>query len=251
MAASTYVGVAGVNRKMTKISVGVGGVNRECRSAWVGVSGVNRQVFTSGSPLSSKAIGSIVKIKENGVQMPFIVLSHGYPASGRTLLLRESLYDSRAWNGVSTNAYATSDIDSWLNGDYLNFIDASIRAQITAINISYTVGNRSNTVTTLSRKVFLLSYTEVGFSGSSYTNVEGSPLSYFNSASRRIGYLNGAATGWWLRSPHTGTIGRAWYVRNDGGPDGGRNVTYSYGSRPAFTLPSSILLNDNNEIIGS
>ena len=246
-----YAGVSGANRQVMKVPVGVSGANRDCRSAWAGAGSANRQIFMAGTPLSSKAIGDIVKIKENGVQTNFLVLSHGYPASGRTLLLRESLYDSRAWNGVSTNAYATSDIDSWLNGDYLNFIDASIRAQITAINISYTVGNRSNTVTTLSRKVFLLSYTEVGFSGSSYTNVEGSPLSYFNSASRRIGYLNGAATGWWLRSPHTGTIGRAWYVRNDGGPAGGRNVTDSYGWRPAFSLPSSILLNDNNEIIGS
>lgn len=47
MAASTYVGVAGVNRKLTQIPVGVGGVNRNCKAAWAGVSGVNRQVFSS------------------------------------------------------------------------------------------------------------------------------------------------------------------------------------------------------------
>ena len=77
MAASTYVGVAGVNRKVSQIPVGVGGVDRACKSAWAGVAGVNRQVFTSGSPLSSKAVGSIVKIKENGAQTDFIVLNHG------------------------------------------------------------------------------------------------------------------------------------------------------------------------------
>lgn len=245
--AATYAGVSGVNRQITKIPVGVGGVNRNCKAAWAGVAGVNRQVFASGSPLSSKAIGNIVKIKESGAQTPFIVLSHGYPASGRTLLLRENIYDNRQWKREEVNTYASSDIDSWLNSTYLSLIDASTRAQIAAVNISYTHGDDDWTVSTLSRRVFLLSHTEMGFS-EDYARVEGSPLPYFDSNLKRIGYLNGVATIFWLRSPNVKNSSFACSVRTNGIHHNDR-VTGSLGSRPAFTLPSSILLNDSNEII--
>ena len=202
--------------------------------------------------LSSKAIGSIVKIKENGTLTNFIVLQHGYPASGngRTLLLRESLYDTDAWEGNRVNAYASSDIDSWLNSTYLNLINTDIRAQIAEVSIPYTPGNGSTTVGTLSRKVFLLSYTEVGLSGNSDANVEGTALSYFNSDSKRIARLNDAATNWWLRSPNTSSSAFVWYV-DMYGSRGTNNCSALNGSRPAFTLPSSILVNDDGTITGN
>lgn len=199
--------------------------------------------------LSTKAIGSIVKIKENGTPVNFIVLQHGYPASGngRTLLLREALYNTRTFDS-GNNDYASSDIDTWLNGTYLNLIDADIRSQIAAVNIKSSTGNGTYNVRDLSRKVFLLSYTEVGFSGSSYAKVEGTALSYFNSNSKRIAYLNGAAAVWWLRSPLTGSTSSAWLVYT-GGVSYYGSVTYSYGSRPAFTLPSSLSVSDDGSVV--
>lgn len=200
--------------------------------------------------LSTKAIGSIVKIKENGTPVNFIVLQHGYPtaSNGRTLLIREALYDSRKFDS-SNNDYASSDIDAWLNGTYLNAIDADIRAQIAAVNIKSSTGNGTYNVRDLSRKVFLLSYTEIGFSGSSYAKVEGSPLSYFNSNARRIAYLNGTATYWWLRSPLTHYSDGAWRVSSDGSYYYYGDVTNSYGSRPAFTLPSSLSVSDDGSVV--
>lgn len=199
--------------------------------------------------LSTKAIGSIVKIKENGTPVNFIVLQHGYPASGngRTLLLREALYNTMAFDS-SNNDYASSDIDTWLNGTYLNLIDADIRSQIAAVNIKSSTGNGTYNVRDLSRKVFLLSYTEAGFSGSSYAKVEGTALSYFNSSSKRIAYLNGAATYWWLRSPRAYGTSSAWHVSTNG-DSGYYYVTYSYGSRPAFTLPSSLSVSDDGSVV--
>lgn len=199
--------------------------------------------------LSTKAIGSIVKIKENGTPVNFIVLQHGYPASGngRTLLLREALYNTMAFDS-SNNDYASSDIDTWLNGTYLNLIDADIRSQIAAVNIKSSTGNGTYNVRDLSRKVFLLSYTEAGFSGSSYAKVEGTALSYFNSSSKRIAYLNGAATRWWLRSPYTDGTDYAWYVYAYG-VSSYNSVTSSRGSRPAFTLPSSLSVSDDGSVV--
>lgn len=198
--------------------------------------------------LSTKAIGSIVKIKENGTAVNFIVLKHGYPSdgNGRTLLLRESLYDTRQWHTSNVNAYASSAIDTWLTGTYLNLIDSDIRAQIAAVNIPYTIGNGNTTTTTLSRKVFLLSGTEVGFTHS-YMKTEGTALSFFNSNAARIAYLNGTATRWWLRSPYTSGTANAWRVYTDGTYNYG-SCSNSYGSRPAFTLPSSLSVSDDGSV---
>ena len=244
-----YAGVSGANRQVMKVPVGVSGANRDCRSAWAGAGSANRQIFMAGTPLSSKAVGSIVKIKENGAQTDFIVLNHGYPAGGRTLLLRKDIHSIRAWDSKS-NSYSTSDIDVWLNGEYLNSIDPAIRAQVVEVSIAYTISSHNWVLSILSKKVFLLSYTEVGFSGSAYAKVEGSPLAYFDSDSRRIGYLNGAATGWWLRSPDKRNDERSWSV-NSRGVSGMGTVTDANitGVRPAFTLSSSILVADSGEII--
>lgn len=205
------------------------------------------QAFT-GTPLSEYAPGSIVKISESGTPTEFLVLCHDYPAQGRTLLLRQDIYDKREFD-ASTNNYASSDIDTWLTNDYYNMIDATISGQIAGVDIAYTPGGNNSTVTTLNRKIFLLSYTELGFSGSSYAPIEGVSIPYFNSNALRIGYLNGVATIWWLRSPSFEPTGGIWIVSTSG-------ITYSYyvhalnGCRPAFTLPSTILVADDGTITG-
>ena len=251
MAASTYAGVAGVNRKLTQIPVGVGGVNRNCKSAWAGVAGVNRQVFASGTPLSSKAVGSIVKIRENGALVDIYVACHNYEQSlngaGRTLVVRKDCYDNREWHSLDVNAYATSSIDSWLNGTYKNMLDTDIQTLIGPTKFYYTPGNGNWTVGTLERTVFALSATELGRS-SSWFNVEGSALPI--ASTLKIAYLNGSANTQWTRFPRRISTYNVMFLRSNGEVYLG-DCTDTFGSRPAFTLPSSILLNDNNEIIGS
>lgn len=207
-----------------------------CRLPWQIV------VPSSGPQLGDLEPGTLISINENGVGVPFIVVKHDYESgsngTGRTLVVRKDCYDSRVWDS-SNNAYASSDIDSWLNSTYFNLLDANIREKILEVSIPYTIGNGNTTVSSLSRKVFLLSYTEVGLSGGSYINVEGTALEYFNSESRRIAYLNGTAVGWWLRSPLANGAYYALLVA----PNGYSTNSYvanSSKSRPAFTLPVSM-----------
>ena len=151
--------------------------------------------------LSEKALGSIVKLKENGVAQEFYVAKHGYPTSGngRTLLVRRYIYDTRQWHTSNVNAYASSALDSWFNSTYYNLLDADIKAQIAAVAIPYTPGNGVTSVSTLSRKIFALSVTELGKTAS-YANVEGSALSI--ASSLQIAYnSSGSAVTQWTRSP--------------------------------------------------
>lgn len=198
--------------------------------------------------LGNKSVGSIVKLKENGVLVDFYVAKHDYEnglnGSGRTLVVRKDCYDTRQWHTSNVNAYATSAIDTWLNNTYKNLLDADIRGVIGTTKIKYTPGNGNTTVGTLERAIFLLSVTELGKTAS-YANTEGTALSI--ASSLQIAYLNGSAVVQWTRSPHTSNTYCAYYLSTNGGvSDGGCYSTY--GSRPAFTLPSTLSVSDDGSV---
>ena len=216
--------------------------------------------------LSSKAVGSIVKIKVNGTLRDFIVVQQGKPSSiydescNGTWLLMKDLYESRQWHSSNVNDYANSTIHKWLNNEFLNLIDANIRAQIRQAKIPYRPGSGTSMSVNsgangLSAKIFLLSNIEVGGQTDwSYMPHDGARLAYFeygtgtSANNKRLAYLNGSAAGWWLRSPHTGYSNYAWYVYSNGNSGDAGNCSYSYGVRPALILPSSLLVSDDGSV---
>ena len=198
--------------------------------------------------LGNKSVGSIVKLKENGVLVDFYVAKHDYEnglnGSGRTLVVRKDCYDTRQWHTSNVNAYATSAIDTWLNSTYKNLLDADIRGVIGTTKIKYTPGNGNTTVGTLERAIFLLSVTELGKTAS-YANTEGTALSI--ASSLQIAYLNGSAVVQWTRSPGTNGTDYAYCLNTVG--DGSRSNCYNtHGSRPAFTLPSTLSVSDDGSV---
>lgn len=216
--------------------------------------------------LSSKAVGSIVKIKVNGTLRDFIVVQQGKPSSiydescNGTWLLMKDLYESRQWHSSNVNDYANSTIRSYLNSTFLNLIDEQIRNQIKQVKIPYRPGSgTSMTVNSgangLSAKIFLLSNIEVGGQTDwSYMPHDGARLAYFeygtgtSANNKRLAYLNGSAASWWLRSPYTNNSLSAWDV-NSGGNSGYTYVcSGSYGIRPALILPSTLLVSDDGSV---
>jgi hypothetical protein len=191
--------------------------------------------------LGNKAVGSIIQLKENGKLVSFYVAKHNYENSlngmGRTLVVRKDCYDTRQWHSSNVNAYASSAIDSWLNSTYKNLLDADIRGVIGTTKIKYTPGNGNNTVGTLQRAIFLLSATELNRSAS-WFNVEGTALEI--ASSLQIAYMNGSAVVQWTRSPSTSNTYYAVYLFTDGNVSDLNYCTYTFGSRPAFTLPSTL-----------
>lgn len=198
--------------------------------------------------LGNKSVGSIVKLKENGVLVDFYVAKHDYEnglnGSGRTLVVRKDCYDTRQWHTSNVNAYATSAIDTWLNSTYKNLLDADIRGVIGTTKIKYTPGNGNTTVGTLERAIFLLSVTELGRSAS-YANTEGTALSI--ASSLQIAYLNGSAVVQWTRSPYTSNTSSACCLGASGNV-GNNGCNGTYGSRPAFTLPSTLSVSDDGSV---
>ena len=206
--------------------------------------------------LGKLSVGSTVYLNVNGGKIEFLIVNQGLPSSdyddscNGTWLLMKDLYTTSAWNKKSNNSYSASLIHSYLNSTFLNLLDSDIKSAVKTVKLPYTNstgtdGSVASGSNGLSAQVFLLSYTEVGFSGSSYANVEGDVLSYFNGAadSKRIAYLNGTATRWWLRSPLTSNTYYAQLVYSNGS-NNNNIVSLPRGVRPALVLPSTLIVDD-------
>jgi hypothetical protein len=214
--------------------------------------------------LSSKAIGSTIKLKVNGSAKDFIVVHQGKPSSvyddscNGTWLLMKDIYENRAWHSSNTNDYANSTIHSYLNSTFLNLFESNIKNAIKQVKLPYRKGSGTSTTVTsgsngLSAKIFLLSATETSFSFSYMPSGEGAELAYFkgcadnSSDSKRVAKLNGSAAYWWLRSPYCNFSDRALVVRSNGDWLN-FSCSNSYGIRPALILPSSLLVSDDGTV---
>lgn len=215
--------------------------------------------------LSSKAIGSTIKLKVNGSAKDFIVVHQGKPSSvyddscNGTWLLMKDIYENRQWHSSNTNDYANSTIHSYLNSTFLNLFESNIKNAIKQVKLPYRKGSGTSTTVTsgsngLSAKIFLLSATETSFNFSYMPSGEGAELAYFkgcadnSSDSKRVAYLNGSATFWWLRSP--GCNFNSYYalcVSSNGGWNG-VSCSNSDGIRPALILPSTLLVSDDGTV---
>ena len=214
--------------------------------------------------LSSKAIGSTIKLKVNGSARNFIVVHQGKPSSvyddscNGTWLLMQDIYENRAWHSSNTNDYANSTIHSYLNSTFLNLFESNIKNAIKQVKLPYRKGSGTSTTVTsgsngLSAKIFLLSATETSFDFSYMPSGEGAELAYFkgcadnSSDSKRVAYLNGSAASWWLRSPDCNNFNVALYVYSNGDWGNG-GCSYSVGIRPALILPSTLLVSDDGTV---
>lgn len=214
--------------------------------------------------LSSKAIGSTIKLKVNGSARNFIVVHQGKPSSvyddscNGTWLLMQDIYENRAWHSSNTNDYANSTIHSYLNSTFLNLFESNIKNAIKQVKLPYRKGSGTSTTVTsgsngLSAKIFLLSATETSFDFSYMPSGEGAELAYFkgcadnSSDSKRIAKLNGSATNWWLRSPYCGSFSFALCV-NSNGDWHDVLCSHSFGIRPALILPSTLLVSDDGTV---
>lgn len=212
--------------------------------------------------LGTKAVGSTVKIKVNGAVKDFIIVHQGKPSGiyddscDGTWVLLKDIYTTSTFG--SNNSYKDSSIHSYLNSTFYNLIDSEIRAAIKQVKIPYQNGTGSGgSLATgangLSTKVFLLSGYEVGWttSDNSYFPKDGAKLDYFGSGSggnnKRVAYNGSSAAIWWLRSPGTNGNGDVWRVNTDGS-NYNFWCSYSFGVRPAFILPSTLVVSDDGTV---
>lgn len=204
-----------------------------------------------------KSHGYKVYIKEGDEYFPYLVLTDDY--NGNCLLLRENLLDDPMRfnpNGRFSAYYENSEIDKHLNNEFLDTLSREARNKIAdseiVITANESLGVCGTETKTIIRKIFLLSYGELGGIQPSTDLAEGKNLSYFRSNESRIAkFSSNEVASWWLRTPNTwydnvvcgvsidGVIG----IAGVGGP-GCDNVN---GIRPAFCVsPSTKIKKDGD-----
>ena len=221
----------------------------------------------SGILASDIAVGSTVKLLENGTAVEYLVVNQGIPSSSSlydsscdgTWLLRKGIYTTATMMDgiVTTNDYSNSDTHTYLNSTFLGLLDSNIQSAIKQVKIPYQNGGYGSVksgANGLSTKIFLLSGYEVGWTTSNhnYLPVDGACLDYFIGTSatdtKRSASYNGYYSNWWLRSPNTNNTSSVWQVYTDGSYQSNSANTYD-GIRPALIVPSNALFDQDTMIL--
>lgn len=256
-------------------------------------------VVASPATIGSLPIGTTLYIKESNQRTAFVLAKHDYeeassklglittfPGNGKglSLLARSSkTVLSHVWNTERasydsrfTNIYSGSTIDKWLNGEYFRTLDSSISSKIKNTNIRVSPGPQTykdddgnshttdgSAVTWISRKVFLLSATELGMSSSvSGITKEGTALP---NCSKVLYNIIGDQNYTWTRSRCYDATPFAYpenYKYNNSAvvsPSKYNNSYYTYTAisdvtkkypvLPAFTLPATLEVDVNGNIL--
>ena len=232
-----YDPVDGVYRKVKKSYDPVEGTHRKVIKAYDDVEGVYRQYFSSGPTAGSLAIGDSVWINVGGEQKEYLVVHQGLPTTSYdsscdgTWLLARYLQTRLPFGfkdgALFTNNYLESEAHKYLNGEFLETLDSATRNAILQAEIPYPYHG----YTTVTAKVFVLSYEEVGYAGSG-------ALDYFDSVKdsvRICGFIAVDRIHWALRTP----VESSYYEHVT---EYGTHDDYSSGTsgvRPAFIIDSN------------
>jgi hypothetical protein len=179
-------------------------------------------------------------------------------------------YSARhAYDAPPNNANVWSNYNEYdAQAGFLSFFEESFRNAI----LDSTIRVAKNTVTDgggyedITRKVYLLSNTEVGLSNENGV-AEGSKWDLFSDDNSRKAYPTAEAVSaseyttsglsstkywrWWLRTPNAGSSRLARYVIIDGTLNNSNAYDGSWGVRPALEVGSGILVSDSADTDGA
>lgn len=201
--------------------------------------------LSKGVLLNTITPGAILMLNESGSPVPFYIAKHDYESglngAGWTLLVRKDCYDMRVF-GASNSLYPNSSLSSWLCNTYIKLLDADIQAAIGTTQFYCTSGLGGSTVSAFQRAVFQLSLTELGKTESG-ARTEGSALPI--ASTLQTAHFNGSASTQWTRTLNINEAGKMYFLSANGTPRYEYGEYYSFGSRPAFTLPGTLALAQN------
>lgn len=205
----------------------------------------------AGSPLGELAVGTLIKILENGAPVEFYVAKQNYESGlngdGRTLMLRKDCIGQSVWGIAGSPAayalYEDSVVSSYLNSTYKAVFSSAVQSLIGST--SFYVLSKTLQTYSVEKSIFTVSTTEIGAPqapGGAQAQALGSRFSVADSM--RI-----ANTSYWSRSfrmiygdlePFNITTDGTYYPAN---------VTLSLNMRPCFTLPATALVDQDLNLI--
>ena len=157
--------------------------------------------------------------------------------SGGTVLVYKSIYENSTFGNSSL--YPDGTLDNLIKNTIYNSFPQAVREKM--LNVTFALEGSGS----ITRKMFALTYTMVGF-GDNNGTTEGKALQYYtsNASRQRI-----TSFGWWLSSRNGTSHPRR--VDSGGNAADYGDPSESYGVVPAFVIPQSTQLEDAQNSDGS
>ena len=175
-------------------------------------------------------------------------------ADGTYKILKNDLLPRQAWDSSSSNSWARpATLNTYLNGEYYNGLDSSIKDNI----VSHTWGIGAVTVdnndlaaqiasekgTTWSGNIGLIAHSDYLRANSDMTNCGTDKTNYENyETCRNTDWMYISGSNWWTISPSAGYSDFVWYVRDGGNLFTDLADNSDAAPRPAVYLKSDITL---------
>ena len=181
-----------------------------------------------GAPISDLPLGALINVGTDGGNgaANYEIADINNLVSGGVVLVRKNIYSISEFG--SNENYHNGTLDNLIKTTIYNKMPQKLRDKM--MDVSFPLYNSDN----ITRKMFVLTYTMVGF-GNNRGVAEGKALQLYTSDASRVKTFNGSADAWWLSSRFTSRY--AWYVYPDGRSDG-NNSSSTKGVVPAFVIPS-------------
>lgn len=160
--------------------------------------------------------------------------------SGGTVLVYKKIYEYSPFG--DSKSYPDGTLDNLIKTTIFNSFPQTLREKMMSATFAL---EGSGSIT---RKMFALTYTMAGF-GTNNGTTEGKALQLYTSNASRIKTYNGSAASWWLSSQRSS--GGMRRILADGSDSLSSDPSYSIGVVPAFVIPQSTQLEDNQNPDGS
>lgn len=161
--------------------------------------------------------------------------------SGGAVLVYKNAYEGRKFG--SSALYPDGTLDNLIKNTIFNSFPQTLREKM--IDVTFALEGSGS----ITRKMFALTYTMVGFGNNSGV-AEGKALQLYTSDDSRTKTHDGRSTDWWLSSRYSPKDNAARCVY-DNGSAGYNHITNPYGVIPAFAIPQSTQLEDEQNPDGS
>ena len=181
-----------------------------------------------GAPISDLPLGALINIgTDGGAGTPnYEIADKNNLVSGGVVLVRKNSYSKSTFGGDAN--YSTSILDYLIEPTIYNEMPQKLQNKM--IDVTFNLFGSGD----ITRKMFALTYTMVGFGNNSGV-AEGKALQLYTSNTSRIKTFDGSAARWWLSSQFSSDS--AWSV-NAGGITTNYRPSSAIGVVPAFVIPS-------------
>ena len=184
---------------------------------------------SGGAPISDLPLGALINVgTDGGAGTPnYEIADKDNLVSGGVVLVRKNIYSKSKFGLPQT--YPGSTLDNLVKITIYNKVPQKLRDKM--MDVTFNLSGSGD----ITRKMFVLTYTMVGF-GNNNGVAEGKTLQLYTSNASRVKTFNGSAANWWLSSRVS-----SYYVYNvhtSGVRDDYGGQFSEYGVVPAFVISS-------------